>query len=108
MDAFIVLGCHGSRRYGLSMCHGITNPIADLRKLGDESDYILEYLEKHYKIFDKVVENLNEISNIFHFLVKHGIITKHLEGTIYDYIAMHKGCGLYMFVDPIQVGVSDV
>lgn len=100
MDAWIVLGCHGYRWYGMSMCKGTTNQIADLAKLGQENEEILSYLDAHCKLFDRVVDDLNVIGNVVNFLNRYGIIQDHLVKVIHGYISMHKHCGLYMFVDP--------
>lgn len=104
MNAQIVLGCNGYRRFGISMCRGTTNAIADLRKLGSDSEEILSYLDGHCKLFDRVNEDLNQINNIIQFLTRHEALSKHLEPVLQDYIAFHRGCGLYMFVDPIETG----
>ena len=100
MDAWIVLGCHGHRWYGLSLCRGTSNQIADLSRLGPDHEEIMNHLDNHYKIFDKVIEDLNVIGNAINYLNKYRLIPDHLMKIIHSYIAMHKHCGLYMFVDP--------
>lgn len=101
MKAVIVLGCHGRKSYGITMCDGTSNPIVDLRKVADSNESIYEYLDNHCKLFDRIATDINKIGNIVAFLVKEGVIQKHHESVIYDYIAMHKKCGLFMYVEPI-------
>lgn len=86
------------------MCRGTTNTIADLRKLGQDTEDIMSYLDDHCKVFDKVIEDRNEINNIVQFLARYDVIPKHLNEVLKDYMALHRGCGLYMFVDPVDVG----
>lgn len=102
MNAHLVLGCNGYRRFGISMCRGTTNQIVDLRKLGPDSEEILAHLDNHFKLFDKVNEELNQINNIIGFLNRYGVVNRHLDPVLRDYITMHRGCGLYMFIDPIK------
>lgn len=100
MDVWIIIGCHGFRRYGFSMCRGTANQLADLSKLGQENEAILDYLDRHCKLFDRVVDDVNIINNIINYLNKYGILQDHIVKTMHEYISMHKYCGLYMFVEP--------
>lgn len=104
MDAHIVLGCHGQRRFGLSMCRGTTNEIVDLRKLGTDYEEIINHLDKHYKLFDKVIEDLNQVGNLISFLGQFKIVPEHILKFLHTYIATHRGCGVYIYVEPIKAG----
>lgn len=86
------------------MCVGTNNRIADLRRLRRtaEGDKIIDYLEKHYKLFEAHATDLNKIGNIVNLLEREGIIIPQRVKVIYDYIAMHKKCGLYLYVDPLD------
>ena len=104
MKAFVNLGCNGRKQHGLTMCVGTNNRIADLRRLKrtPEGDKIIEYFEKHYKLFDSHTSDLNKVGNVINLLEGEGIIIPQHVKTIYDYIAMHKKCGLYLYIDPLD------
>lgn len=101
MKATLVLGCHGRKLYGLSMCEGTSNVILDLRKIPDHHEEVYDYLDSHCKLFDRIATDLNKIGNVITYLSKQNVIPKHQSEAIWDYIAMHKKCGLYMYIEPI-------
>lgn len=101
MKAVLVLGCHGRKLYGLSMCEGTSNGICDLRKIPDNHEEIYSYLDNHCKLFDRIITDLNKIGNVISFLSTHGVLSHHKTEALWDYIAMHKKCGLYMYIEPI-------
>jgi hypothetical protein len=102
MKAFINLGCHGRKVCGLTMCPGTNNRIADLRRLKADQDHVVDYLDQHCHLFDRMAVDLNKINNIVNLLAREGIIIKQIEQTLYDFFAMHRKCGFYMYVDPMD------
>ncbi len=84
------------------MCSSTHNQVADLRRVASDKDYVIDYLEKHYKLFDAHAVDLNKIGNVINFLGKEGIILPQKETALYDYIGLHKKCGLYLYVDPLD------
>lgn len=102
MKAFLNLGCHGHKMCGITMCPGVNNRIADLRRIKADQDHIIDYLDKHCRIFDQRASDLNKINNIVNYLAREGIIIKQAEETIYDFFAMHRKCGFYLYVDPMD------
>jgi hypothetical protein len=102
MKACVVLGCHGRKLYGLTMCDGSANNILDLRKVLDDREEVYAYLDKHCKLFDKIATDQNKIGNVISFLSQQKCLNKHMTDAIYDYIAMHRRCGLYMYIEPIS------
>lgn len=101
MKANIILGCHGRKLYGLTMCEGSSNIIIDLRKISDDKEDVYNYLDKHSKLFDRIATDQNKISNVINYLSEQGFITNHYKESLYDYIAMHRRCGLFMYIEPI-------
>jgi len=101
MKALLVLGCHGRKLYGLTMCSGASNPVLDLRKISEKHEDIYNYLDAHCKLFDRIITDLNKIGNVISFLNQNGALQKHTCDAMWDYIAMHKKCGLYMYIEPI-------
>ena len=103
MKAFINLGCHGHKLCGVTMCPGVNNRIADLRRLkADQQDYVIDYLDQHCSLFDQRASDLNKINNIINFLAREGVIIKQVEETVYDFFAMHRKCGFFMYIDPMD------
>lgn len=102
MKAALVLGCHGRKLYGLTMCDGTSNIVLDLRKVPEDKEDIYDYLDKHCKLFDKIATDQNKIGSVISFLSQHNFLSKHMTEAMYDYIAMHRKCGLYMYIEPIQ------
>lgn len=102
MKAFVNIGCNGRMQKGLIMCPGTLNKVADLRRVTVEQEHIIDYLEKHYKLFDAHAVDLNKIGNIINLLAREGIIISQKEEALYDYLAMHKKCGLYLYIDPLD------
>ena len=84
------------------MCSGTNNRLADLRRIKAGQDHIIDYLDQHCKLFDERTSDLNKINNIVNLLVREGIIIKQVEETIYDLFAMHRKCGFYLYVDPLD------
>ena len=100
MQARLILGCHGHRRYGFSMCKGTKNCVLELDKLGSDTDEILDYLEHHCKLFEKVVSESNAVNNTMQYVIRRELVPEHIKKLIYEYITMHKTCGLYLYVEP--------
>jgi hypothetical protein len=90
------------------MCPGTNNRVADLRRLKSDQDHVIDYLDQHCKLFDQRAGDLNKISNIVNLLGREGVIIKPVEETIYDFIAMHRKCGFYMYVDPMDEEVGPI
>jgi hypothetical protein len=91
---------------GVTMCSGTENRVVDLRRLTGDKDYVVDYLEKHAKLFDSYAVDINQINSIITFLSKEGLIIPQKEKALRDYLTWHKMCGLYMYVDPISPTVS--
>lgn len=102
MKARLVLGCHGRLQYGFLMCSGTTNTVLDFSDLKTTNAVIFEYLDNHCKLFDKVTNDTNKVLSIIQYLSRQKMLTPHVEQNIYDYIAMHKKCGFYMFIEPLE------
>lgn len=102
MNAQLVLGCHGRKLYGLTICEGTSNPILDLRKIPETNEIVFNYLDNHCKLFDRIATDQNKISNVINFLSQQGYLHKHIVDALYDYIAIHRKCGLYMYIEPIM------
>lgn len=102
MKAQLVLGCHGARRYGFSLCRGVANPILDLRKLGSSEEEVVAYLDNHCKLFDSVAEDRNMVNAIINFVDQRKLIAKHTLDVIYEFSAQHKNCGMYCFIEPAE------
>ena len=94
-----MLGCNGCRKFGFSMCKGTKSVLLDLSKLGRSPDEILKQLDEHYKIFEKVIDEPNAANNLIYFVTKNDLIPEHIKKIVYDYQAMHKICGLYLYVE---------
>lgn len=103
MNAHLILGCHGMRKYGFSLCKGVENVILDLSKIKDNKEEIYSYLDDHCKLFDAVSNDRNTINSAFQFLTSHKVFPKHIEDQIYDFFHLHKKCGHYMFLEPTDV-----
>ena len=101
MQAQLILGCHGARRYGFSLCRGVANPILDLRKLGANKEEVLAYLDDHCKLFDSLAEDRNLVNSIVHYVASNKLIVPHIETVMYDFMAIHKQCGIYAFIEPV-------
>jgi len=83
------------------MCKGTKNSILDLDKLGSDSNDILDHFDKHCKLFDKVVVEPNAVNNTIQYVIRQDLIPEHIKKIMYEYIAMHKPCGLYLYVEPM-------
>lgn len=94
-----MLGCHGQRRYGFSMCKGTKNVLLDLSTLGDKQEEVMEYLDSHCKLFEQVLTDHNGVNNAIYYIIKQGLVPEHMKTLLYSYINMHKDCGLYMYIE---------
>lgn len=99
MNASLILGCHGARRYGFCLCKGISNPIIHLSKLGKYKEETIEYLDTTHKLFDRVITDLNQINSIIRFIHENRQMPDHINNLIYDFLALHKTCGFYMYIE---------
>ncbi len=99
MNSALMIGCHGCRQYGFSMCKGTKNQILNLRKLGPDADEIIKYLDVHYKAFDSVIVDKNAVNSLLEFIMKRDLVPEHIKKLLYEYRVMHKPCGLYFYVE---------
>lgn len=97
-----MLGCHGRMQYGYIMCAGTLNTVLDFSDLPTDKDVIFEYLDSHCKLFDKVTNDTNKVNNIIQYLARQNVLKPHVEQNIYEYIGMHKKCGFYMYIEPLE------
>ena len=94
----LMLGCHGHRNFGWSLCKGIQNTLLDLDALGKDREEVLAYLDDHCKVFEKVIDDHNKVNSIAHYVIKQELVPKHLVKLIYETLSIHKICGCYIYV----------
>lgn len=99
MHGSLMLGCHGCRKFGFSICKGTKNSVLDLSKLGSDTNDILKQLDLHFKVFEQVVQDNNSVNALIEYIIKNDLIPEHLKKIIYDYRVMHKPCGLYFYIE---------
>jgi len=102
MDAQLVLGCHGARRYGFSLCRGVSNVVVDLRKLGNQEQEALDYFDGHCKLFDTVQEDRNLVLSVLNYIEQKELAPKHIRDMMYEFVKLHQQCGLYCFIETIK------
>lgn len=98
MNAYLIIGCHGRKVYGFTMCESVSNILLDLKSVPDSREDIYSILDKHYKIFDVILTDQNKIGNLISFLHSNKIIPNHIQQTLYDFIALHRKCGLFVYI----------
>lgn len=101
MKAFINIGCHGRKNAGLTICPGITERLFDLRLIVDKRP-VLDYLASHIKLFDQVAVDHNKINNTVQFFVAQKCVSRQRELAIQEFLAVHRKCNIYMYVDPLD------
>jgi hypothetical protein len=99
MHGGLMLGCHGCRKFGFSICKGTKNKILDLAKLGSNTKEVLDHLDSHFKIFEQVIQDNNSVNNLIEYILKNDLVPDHIKKLIYEYRVMHKPCGLYFYVE---------
>jgi hypothetical protein len=99
MHGGLMLGCHGCRKFGFSICKGTKNKVLDLSRLGPDSKGILDYLDNHFKIFEQVIQDNNAVNNLLEYIIKNDLVPEHIKKLLYEYRVMHKPCGLYFYVE---------
>lgn len=101
MNAELILGCHGARRFGFNICRGVSNTILDLRKIKDR-EAVIEHLDNHYKLFEAIIEDRNQVYNLINYIETEKLVPKHTADLLYEFLAMHKGCGHYALIETIK------
>ena len=74
----------------------------DLRKLGRNEEEVMKYLDNHCKLMDKMVEDRNLIHNIVNYVETNKLVPKHMADVLYEFLAAHKSCGFYAFIESIE------
>jgi hypothetical protein len=92
------MGCNGYSINNFVLCNKIENFVINLSELEDnKSSNVLDFLDKSCKMFDMMIDDQNEISNIVNILYrKYNIISSMDLELIQNFIFMHKRCGLYI------------
>ena len=99
MNANLILGCHGNRRFGFSVCRGSKNILLELNRLGSNTEEVLEHLDNHYKLFDSVITELNKVNNIVQYIIRQELVPSHIQKLLYEYLGMHRPCGFYVYIE---------
>jgi hypothetical protein len=82
------------------MCNGIKNRILDITKSSKRNKEITEYLDSHFKLFDRPIYN-NVHTVIWNIQEKFSIkgdpvIPNNTFKCIEDFCVSHKKCGLFL------------
>lgn len=104
MNACLIIGCNGRKLYGITMCEGTKNLLIDLRLVPSSDTEFYDYLTHMKLVNGNVVTDLNKISNIIRYIYEYRLIPQHAFESFHDYIAMHRKCGMYLFIQPIPNG----
>lgn len=101
LDAFLVLGCNGSKiSKNFTLCKGVSNPIIDLSSLS-ESNYleIIDFFDNACNLFDTTMNDYNKCINTIAYLHrKHEAFSKDTINNIQSFTKMHKDCGIWIML----------
>jgi len=106
MKVILMLGCWGREDFGLKKCSGVENEILDITKNSERNVEMAQYLDSHYKLFDKPLYS-NIHTAIFNLQDKFSIKGKPVFEEkffkmIEEFCIMHRKCGLYLRLDLIE------
>lgn len=101
MKAFLNLGCNGRKQAGLTICSGITDRLLDLRRI-DNNENLIDYLDRHIRLFDAPAVDVNKVVSTIQHLTQNGAFFKQKEAAIAEFIAVHRRCGVFLYVDPVD------
>lgn len=100
MRVFLVLGCWGREYDGFKICGGVSNSILDITKNSERNVAIAQYLDSHFKLFDKPLYN-NVHTAIWNIQDKFStkgkpvfqdIVFRSME----EFCVVHSKCGLFL------------
>jgi len=103
MRVTLILGCWGRADFGLKTCNGVENIILDITNNSERNISIAQYLDTHYKLFDKPLYN-NVHTVIFNIQDKFSIkgkpvFDRNFFKVLEEFCVMHRKCGLYLRLD---------
>jgi hypothetical protein len=100
MKIILVLGCWGRENYEVISCPGVSNEILDLTKSNDKNLSIQNYLDTHFKLFDRPLYNNvhTAVWNIQEKFSERGkpVIPELKFKFIEEFCIDHAKCGLYL------------
>lgn len=108
MNIVLVLGCWGRNDFGFNSCNSVENIILDITQSSKINTEIVEYLDSHYKLFDKpLYTNIHTV--LFGIQDKFSIkgkpvFEKNFFKAMEEFCIMHRRCGLYLRLDLIEEG----
>lgn len=103
MKVNLILGCWGRQELEFKICNGIENLILDITKNNENNIMIVQYLDSHYKLFNKPLYN-NVHTVIFNIQDKFSTKDKPIFNSKFfkimeEFCIMHRKCGLYLRLD---------
>jgi len=100
MKIALILGCWGRDKEGFISCPGITNEILDLTKNSSRNVKIKDYLDSHFRIFDRPLYNNvhTAVYNVQEKFSEKGdpVISQIKFRYIEEFCANHNRCGLFL------------
>ncbi len=100
MKIVLILGCWGREREGFVACPSISNEILDLTKNSQRNVKIKDYLDSHFKLFDRPLYNNvhTAVWNVQEKFSEKGnpVIPEVKFRYIEEFCIEHAKCGLYL------------
>lgn len=100
MKIMLILGCWGRERVGFIACPSIFNEILDLTKNSERNIKIKDYLDSHFKLFDRPLYN-NVHTAVWNIQEKfsekgNSVFPEEKFRYIEEFCIDHAKCGLYL------------
>ena len=110
MKIILILGCWGREYGGFKICGGVQNELLDLAKSSERNQKISEYLDSHFKLFDKplynnihtAIWNIQDKFSVKGNPVFQDIVFRSME----EFCIVHSKCGLFLRLE-LQDEVTD-
>lgn len=106
MKIILILGCWGRNENGFVICDGVSNQILDLTDNSGRNEDISNYLDSHFKLFDKPLYS-NVHTAIWNIQEKFSIkgkpvFEKRAFSWMEEFCLMHAKCGLFLRLELIE------
>jgi hypothetical protein len=88
------MGCKGNFQGKYIICNSVENYLFEV-----SNDELSMFLDKTCKMFDRIIDDYNEISNILNFInKKFNVFSEQDLFFIQNFLIMHKKCGLFIML----------